>query len=436
LRTIWTPPPVLSRRAALGAGLAGLAGACASLPQAGSAESALAADLAAFAGFGAKNAGGAGDTASGAWIEGRLSELGYATERQAIPALDLTVQQSTLALAGRDVELAVHDSGLSPAPTRLEAPLVNWSPGLTSLSGAGGAIVVAHLTSRRWSSAAQPEIADAIARAFAAGASALILVTHGPTGELIRLNRPLANGRGPVLLLLAPKAWREFDIAAYAGRRVTLTLDGRQSAREAFNLIGRLDRGARHSIVVSTPRSGWGVCAGERGPGVAVFLALAHWMRDRFAGHNLVFVSTSSHEYENTGGAAFIESKAPAPDQTALWLHLGAGFAARDWHEAGGRLLPLPSPDPQRFLIASADFVAPARAAFSGAPGLEAAYDAGGGAAGELTNVLSAGYRDAIGMFGAHRFHHTAMDDMSCVEPAHAEEVLTRAQRLLEAVTL
>ncbi|MCL4713369.1 MAG: hypothetical protein KJZ75_00550 [Hyphomonadaceae bacterium] len=364
-----------------------------------------------------------------------MSELGYATERQPIPALDLDLQRCTLALAGRGVDLAVHDTGPSPAQMRIEAPLVDWSPGLTSLSGAGGAVVIAHLPQRRWSSAAQPEIAAAIARVFTAGAGALILVTHGPTGELIRLNRPLTNERGPVLML-APKAWRAFDIAAHAGRNVSLALDAPPSTREAFNLIGRLDRGARRSIVVSTPRSGWGVCAGERGPGVAVFLALARWMRDRFTGHNLVFVSTSSHEFENTGGAAFIESKAPTPDQTALWLHLGAGFAARDWHEAGGRLLPLPSADPQRFLVASSDFVALARAAFAGAPGLEAAYDASAGAAGELATVLAAGYAAAIGMFGAHRFHHTALDDLNCVEPAHTDDVLMRTQRLLEVATI
>jgi hypothetical protein len=36
-------------------------------------------------------------------------------------------------------------------------------------------------------------------------------------------------------------------------------------------------------------------------------------------------------------------------------------------------------------------------------------------------------------MFGAHRFHHTALDDMRCVEPSHTEEVLMRTQLLLDA---
>jgi hypothetical protein len=433
LRTIWPSPPVLNRRSALSAGLAGLAGACVSTAPPGEASAVIADDLAAYAEFGAKHAGDAGDAASGGWVEARLAALGYAPERQAIPALDLVVQRSALAFGERTVDLGVHDVGPLAGPLRVQAPLVSWSPGLMSLNGASGPIVAAHLPSRRWSSAAQPEIRDAVARAFAEGAAALILVTHGPTGELIRLNRPLANERGPVLLL-APKAWRDLEIAAHVGRGVTLALDARQRAREAFNVIGRMNRGRASSIVVSTPRSGWGVCAGERGPGVAVFLALARWMRDRFRAHNLVFVCTSSHEFENTGGAAFIESQAPAPDQTALWLHLGAGFAARDWHEAGGRLLPLSSADPQRFLVASSALVEAARRAFAGAPGLEAAYDASAGAAGELTNVLSAGYGAAIGMFGAHRFHHTALDELSCVLPAHTEDVLMRTQLLLEAL--
>lgn len=432
MHTISHPTPVLNRRAALAGGMAGLSSACASTPGPDAPGLHIAADLATYAGFGAKNAGGDGDGACGAWTEERLSRLGYRTERQAVAALEMDVRQSALVLDGRALELAVHDLGAREGPLRVQGPLLSWTPGAGNLDRANGAIVVAHLASRRWSSAAHPAIRDAISRAFAAGASAVVLATHGPSGELIHLNRRLANEAGPILLL-APRAWSEFGGAAHVGREALLAIDARQSAREAFNLVGRLDRGAPRWIVVSTPRSGWGVCAGERGPGVAAFLALAAWARERFVRHNLVFVCTSSHEFESAGAAAFIQAGAPPPETTALWLHLGAGFAARDWHEAGQRLLPLPSADPQRFLIASPEFAERARAAFAGLPGLEAAYPADEGAAGELGTVLAAGYGAAIGMFGAHRFHHTALDDMGCVEASHTGDVVARTQRLLDA---
>jgi hypothetical protein len=36
-------------------------------------------------------------------------------------------------------------------------------------------------------------------------------------------------------------------------------------------------------------------------------------------------------------------------------------------------------------------------------------------AGGELTNVLDAGYRSAIGLYGGHRYFHTPGDDLRCV---------------------
>lgn len=430
MRTIFDFPPALSRRATLAVGLASLAGACASTTAIATDASSIAEDLATYAGFGPKHAGGEGDSACGAWIETRLSTLGYRCERQAVAAIDVVDREASLLLDGNATPLAVHDHGARAEAARIEGPLLTWTPGAGALERAGGAIVFVHLPSRRWSSAVQPDIRDAIAQGFAAGARVVVLVTHGPTGELIRLNRPLENQAGPVLLL-APRVWREHDFATRIGRTATLSIDARQTERQAFNLIGRLDRGASTWIVVSTPRSGWGVCAGERGPGIAAFLALASWARQAFAHDNLAFLCTSSHEFENAGGEAFIANGAPPASQTSLWLHLGAGFAARDWHETGGRLLPMQSVDAQRFLLASEPLLDPARSCFAGAPGLETPYPANAGAQGELGNIVAAGYPRVVGLLGAHRFHHTHLDDMRCVEPAHTSDVVRRLEQLM-----
>jgi hypothetical protein len=97
-------------------------------------------------------------------------------------------------------------------------------------------------------------------------------------------------------------------------------------------------------------------------------------------------------------------------------VHIGASAAARDWHELGPVLRPLPSADSQRVLTATADIIAPVRQAFHGISGLEAAYVADSGSAGgELINVLKAGYGSAIGLYGGHRYFHTRGDDMRCV---------------------
>ena len=158
---------------------------------------------------------------------------------------------------------------------------------------------------------------------------------------------------------------------------------------------------------------------GERGPGLAIWLMLARWAAQADLPVDLALVATSGHEYENAGGDHFIREWAPKPQATALWVHLGAAAAARDWQERGPQLSPLPSADPQRMLMASPALLASARGAFRGQPGLEAVYPTQAEAAGgELGVILRAGYDPAIGVFGAHRFHHARGDDMRCVSAA------------------
>jgi hypothetical protein len=216
--------------------------------------------------------------------------------------------------------------------------------------------------------------------------------------------------------VLAPKDAAPFLRAAREGRPATLTLDGRGGRRSAFNLIGRLDRKAAKTLVISTPRSGWFGCAAERGSGLAAWLWLAERLARAELGVNLEVLATSGHEYEYIGGEHYLQHEAPKPDATRLWVHIGASAAARDWHELGGKLLPLPSADSQRVLTATADILPATRRAFRGLSGLEATYLADKVmAGGELTNVLDAGYPRAIGLYGIHRYFHTAGDDMRCV---------------------
>ena len=206
-----------------------------------------------------------------------------------------------------------------------------------------------------------------------------------------------------------------FIAAAAAGQTATLTVDGRGGRRKAFNVIGRLDRKAAQTVVVSTPRSGWFGCTAERGSGLAVWLSLAHALAASPRKLNVELVCTSGHEYEYLGGEFYLEEKlAPAPATTKLWVHIGASAAARDWHELGPVLRPLPSADPQRVLTATPDIVERVRVAFKGITGLEAVYSDKASAGGELTNVQAAGYATTIGLYGGHRYFHTRGDDLRC----------------------
>jgi len=361
--------------------------------------------------YGDKASGGPGDNATGAWLESELVEAGYACRRQPFDAPGYEGDAATLVAGAARAAVIPQAIVTSTGPGGVTAPL--------AIGPRASAISILVLPHARWS-AVVGEVERRIRTALTAGAKGVVVVTTGPTGEALALNAPIDKPLfdRPVAVI-GPRDAAPFLKAAEAGETATLTIPGRAIRRPAYNLTARLNRGAARNLVLSTPRSGWFTCAGERGPGLAVWLALAKWAARTPLPVNVALVCTSGHEYDNGGGEHFIHEIAPKPAETALWVHLGANVAARDWHERGAMLSPLPSADPQRFLLASTPLVDRARTAFAGLQGLEAVYTADPAlAAGELGVILKAGYAPAIGIFGGHRFHHAPNDDLRCVVPA------------------
>jgi hypothetical protein len=419
-----------TKRAVLAGGLLASLAATSRADARRSAASSAASDLTTYIGFGVKASGGAGDTATGSWIEERLAALGLATTRQSfeVPYFDPAV--ATLQLGANPATFVPLMPAATTSMSGLEAPFaIIPVERLEDTAFEPGSLVAIVLPHRRWSTAAHPMIQNAIATGFARGAGAIMLVTTGPTGEAIALNvaHDAKAYAGPVGIL-GPN-----DLAALVKTRrsplARFALAGQAGTRAAFNVVANTKTQGANRIVVSTPRSGWGICAGERGPGVAAFLDLAAWLAQRRV--PATFVCTSGHEFENMGGALFLRERAPKPAEVALWVHLGANLAARDWHETGRGLLPLPSADPQRFLMASADLLPAARSAFAGLPGLENPYELSAEAQGELKEIRAANYTRAIGIFGAHRYHHTPLDDERAVSAALVAPVLAALQKFI-----
>ncbi len=417
-----------SRRGLLmGAGTAGLAPLMPTDPQLDDAWHQSV--LERYASHGDKATGGPGDMAVGAWLQDALTRLGYVCHRHGFQAPFFEVDQATLAIEGQSAPVIPQAPVSATGPAGLDAPLrLAWGTG--SLEGTIALIV---LPSRRWSSALDGLIQARLSDAWARGASAAVLVTTGPTGDALALNAPahLPPRAGPIAIL-APNDAAPFLDAAADGQTGRLTLSGQGGQRPAFNLTARLDRDAGRAVVLSTPRSGWFTCAAERGSGIAVWLAAAHWLAQRRDPFDIELVAISGHEYENLGGEHYLEALAPGPERTRLWVHVGANLAARNWHMYGGRTRPLPGPDAQRYLLASPDVADSFGRAFAGHPGLEAPYPATvENSAGELTNILKAGYPSAAGFFGNHRFHHSRNDDLRCVSGALVRPVSEALRRAL-----
>jgi hypothetical protein len=401
-----------SRRMLLGVGAALTAAPVAARAQGPAAEPEAQAILERYQAFGDKASGGPGDTACGEWLEGELKGLGYACARQPfdVPAYD--GEAPTLSMEGATATLIPQAIVQPTPPAGLTGRL--YAPGRGE-----GDIALLVLPHARWSTA-KGEVERRVRAAAQAGAKAAILVTTGPTGEALALNTPADKPLFDLpAAVLAPRDARPFVDGAATGAMATFRMSGRSFRRSAFNVTAKLDRGAGRWLVISTPRSGWFGCVGERGTGLAAWRLLVAWAARAGLPVDVAVVATSGHEYEYAGGEHYIAHLAPKPARTALWVHLGANVAARDWHERGQALAPLPSADPQRFLLASAPLVAACRAAFAGQPGLEQAYPIDPQqAAGELASIVRAGYDPAMGIFGAHRFHHARNDDLRCVSPA------------------
>lgn len=387
-----------------------------------------------YAALGDKASGGPGDVAAGEWLDQAMTALGFQTSRQRFDAPSFTPVATTLDCGDAHAELIAQAPVVTTAAEGLNAPLFAYPAWQAPPVGVRGAIAMIVLPRGRWSSLLQPDVQKPLRAALDAGAAGVVIVTDSVTGAASALNAPAigpASFDRPVGII-GGKAAQPF--LNRSGQSARMVISGTAGTRPAFNLMARMERGAGRWLVVSTPRSGWFGCAAERGPGVAIWLSLAAWATKLTHPVNLAFLCTSGHEYEYLGSAHMLDGAVPPPAETAFWLHLGAGLAARDWHEAGpGLLLPLPSADPQRFLVTTKAQVPAARAAFKGQPGLEAAYPAEAGAAGELNGILKAGYPAAAGMFGAHRYHHCREDDLRCVTLPPVVAAAAGARALIES---
>jgi len=380
--------------------------------------------------------GGPGDRRAANLIREALRAAGYSLVEQDVTAPVFESRRCSITIDGAETALGIQPHMRTTEAQGITAALQLWRDS-SDTDLLAGKIAVLILPAARHSQLLSPLIRNRIHAALEGGPAGIILITDGPTGETIYLNAPAQADDMPSpvpIAVLGPKPGAGVIEAAKQGRTAVMVIDGTLSATATPNIAGRLERSSNW-IVVSTPRTGWTRAVAERGPGFAVFLSLLKRLPAEFPGHSILMLSTTAHEYDNLGSHAALEDLAPPRQDIALWLHLGAGFAARDFHEIGRHLLaPLSSADPQRFLLGSDALLPALRTAFAGLPGLEQAYPISAGAAGELAEIAQRGFEPVFGMFGAHRFHHAEADRYDKTDPALVAAVGQAALGALRAI--
>ena len=229
----------------------------------------LMADVQTYYDFGVHRTAHAGDVATSAWLEQRLRSLG------------LDTSEHTFSLR----QFFLDEASIEDPRGRIEAFPI-WLPRATPPEGLRATLGMVD-------SETPP---SAIRGAIEAGAAAIVFATSDRAGlgflQAVNAERRYVDAEHPVPTLIFGAADSD-RLRQSVGRDVTLRLTGRMvEDAEAKNVFGlRIVDEDADWIVVSTPSSGWFTCAGERGPGVAMLLALADWASTRSDGLNYLFVA-------------------------------------------------------------------------------------------------------------------------------------------------
>jgi hypothetical protein len=271
-------------------------------------------------------------------------------------------------------------------------------------------------------------------RAVEAGAVAVLFETNdrAGTGEFVAQNaeRRYVDAERPVPTLTFGAKDTE-RLRRSIGRDVTVRITGRMDDQaSARNIVGKVTRQSdRDWIVVSTPSSGWFTCAGERGPGVAMLLALAEWAARRPDGLNYLFVGTSGHELDYLGARVFHEAHlAPPPERTRAWLHLGASIATPPWEKVGGTLRPAAAVT-NGTLQASEELASIMRDAFAELPMYTLRTDT---RIGEFRDLTEHGYRGLGVVGGSNPWFHVPRDTPDTVSASTLSAVARATAKALE----
>jgi len=374
----------------------------------------LFADVSTYVDFGVHHTGKAGDRATSDWQAEHLEALGLEVERQSFELEQFFEAEASLLLAdGRAVTVAAQ-----PPATTTDAAITAPLAELGTADSAAGAIVLIPLEGDNNTIDESAKLAQFDA-AFEAGAAAVVVLCDHPSGRIQFGNVSDARAHWRVPLVLAGRADAE-RLRGAVGTPATLTLTGETRPIRAQNVQGRLRRSPQW-IVVSTPQSGWTTCGGERGPGIAYFRALATWAAGLEGGPSWLFTSNSGHERHNLGARVAHEAGTlPRPEDTALWLHLGAGIAQRDWvaREHGLELL-----DEKSYTLASCDW-RDAWTVLRHFWGTSTAVVPHQWLAfGELIEVVEHGYSRNLGVVSEQPYHHVPGDLANTTSPEILETV-------------
>lgn len=386
----------------------------------------LHADMRTYVEFGFKNTGSPEDLATSLWVDSRLTAEGLEVERETFTARQFFREDTKLTLSsGAGIEAFPLWFPMATPPWGAHAPL-QWSE-----TGAvrRGAIAVVPVDDVWGGGATVRRMRRVTNAASEAGASGVVLVARSLPGEYAATNM-FADSPVPAVIV-GGRDEAKLRTEAEAGGTAHLTITGRLEPQTRAYQITAVRPGGPKRIVISTPTSGHTAAGGERGPGVAYFLALACWVKHRPRDHTYVFIAPAGHELQGAGFRDYMERRPPPPGSVKAWLHLGGGIAVYDWEGRNETFRLRPTQSTITRLFANEPWLVDIiKASFVGLP-----YDPqlSGQGAGYLGLVVRMGY-PGWGFEGSHSYHHLPGDLAQTSGPEILEPAGRAIARTIEAI--
>jgi acetyl esterase/lipase len=351
------------------------------------------------------------DLATAEWLAKTLREMGLHVEFQEFTVPQFQLRSARLTVGGRS-----HEAFPEWPPRATGQPV----RGALTLAPEKDRIALIDL------SAESRRPASLYRSLAAAGAAGIVAIDYSPEGLFHAENvmRPVPPPAVPVLKVGSRDRAALLE-SARRGEVAELEISGEFDAKAAARNVIATTGSGRRRIVVSTPYSGWFRCGGERGSGIAVWLALARWAAGRNNRVAFTFVANSGHELGYAGMRGFLDSRAPAKEDVIAWLHLGANVALLpDSRPTGGNRA-------SRLFVSNPEWETALARFFDQTPWVR--LFSRDRPAGELAFVLPKGYPGINLAGGGNRFMHSPGDGPETTGPAVLEPVASALIRMLHS---
>ena len=359
-----------------------------------------------LASFGIRRTGSAGEERTRDWIASALASSGYRLLSTAFSSETLLDPAVTIELSGETYEGFLQWMPPISPPAPLEG---NVRLSLPDDAGPGDCVVCAMPGpfSAYWTDALEAEVQAAAHH----GATAYLMCTETPSGSIFAYNRSVTSSDLAIpVILYARRDHEQFLAAAQRKHETRLSLSVTRTSVSGVSLIGARP-GKSAGLVISTPMTGWFGSVAERAPGIILARQLAEAYAK--ASFPVWIVASSGHEIGHLGMQQVLGALAPSPEEVRLWIHLGASLGATAQDED----YPLKS---VHFRMATPGIEDLVDEAF-GPMGLSP-LDPAQMRNGETGDVLSAGYKDVLGLTGVAATFHTPVDDGAAVNTGRLEQ--------------